>query len=526
MKKIHLLAVNRFRLFLSLALLASCTGTGDLGVDKGRNSNGSGAGTVPGGPGAPGGSGGGPTGVSGPTVQWIKTASAATNAISLSVGSIAVDPAGNAYMISTTWNGGGPYDFGNGVTYAPAANARFVMVKYNADGLALWAKAVATTSSVDAYVNKMVADAAGNLYVVGSQWGGNINYGCGNIGGTSSQTSNSFIIKFDSNGNCLWSHTPINPPDRSAFINVAVDSAGNSYAVGYQVRGTSYTYSGVSASGGHSGGYNAVIVKFNGSGAGVWARSVVSGNTHSMFLGVGVDSAGNVSAVGEKDGSVAGMNFGTGVINGPMNFNPIIVRYNAAGIAQWARTTTPGSDCGNYFYAAVVDGSGNTYVAGQQGGNTNCNYGNGVVNTNFGMSGVFVKYSPTGNATWATASTCGLPYIRSSRFESLFLDSAGNLIGLGLADQTSCDYGNGVTVTGVSDANSLIMSVDSSGKALWGQTTASGAGSYIRGAGMDGSGAFYYFGEILGAYTTCFAAGQCATGSITGGRNPVLVKYR
>jgi hypothetical protein len=71
----------------------------------------------------------------------------------------------------------------------------------------------------------------------------------------------------------------------------------------------------------------------------------------------------------------------------------VLVKYDADGDAQWAKTVTGGGSASN-FNGAVMDGTGNVYAAGSQSGTGTFDYGDGktAAGDYSGENAVLVKY--------------------------------------------------------------------------------------------------------------------------------------
>jgi hypothetical protein len=100
-----------------------------------------------------------------------------------------------------------------------------------------------------------------------------------------------------------------------------------------------------------------------------------------------------VYAAGYQNGT-GGYTYGAGVTAAgtASDSNVVLVKYNAEGTAQWARTVSAGSSESS-FTSAVVDGHGNVYAAGVQSGTGGYTYGAGVTAAGTASSNVvLVKY--------------------------------------------------------------------------------------------------------------------------------------
>jgi len=333
------------------------------------------------------------------TALWAKSVTAGTS--SSCFNSVAVDSSGNVYAAGYQ-NGTGSYTYGEGVSvvgsYSYSVNV--VLVKYNSSGTALWAKSVTAGTNWSKF-NSVAVDSSGNVYAAGHQDGtGSFTYGAG-VSVAGSGSSNVVLVKYDSSGTALWAKSVTAGTKLSEFNSVAVDSSGNVYAAGYQSGTGSYTYGpGVSVAGSYAGpDYyegNVVLVKYNSSGAALWAKSVTSGNSNSHFYSVAVDSSGNVYAAGYQWGT-GSFTYGAGVsVAGSGSSNVVLVKYNSSGTALWAKSVTAGTNWSK-FNSVAVDSSGNVYAAGYQNGTGSYAYGPGVsvAGTYTRENVVLVKYGAT-----------------------------------------------------------------------------------------------------------------------------------
>jgi uncharacterized delta-60 repeat protein len=198
----------------------------------------------------------------------------------------------------------------------------------------------------------MQVDASGNSYVVGTSWNGS------NFDITTA--------KFDPNGVLAWA-TPYNGTgngyDEARAIDI--DASGNVYVTGY--------------SAGPSNNYDIVTIKYNAAGAQQWATQF-NGTANGFDEGydIAVDGSGNVYVTG-------------GTVSTTSNANYITIKYNAAGVQQWATTysNTTNSTASEVAYALTLDASGNIYVTGTS-------YANATNDHDIAT----VKYNNSGTQQW------------------------------------------------------------------------------------------------------------------------------
>ena len=129
--------------------------------------------------------------------QWARSVTAAAYSEFLAV---TVDASGNIYAAGCLeYNG--ISDYGNGVI-APVTsvtgNVVVVLVKYDSEGNAQWAKSV-TAGAKSSSFSGVAVDASGNVYAAGCQYGSD-SYGYGNgvsvAGSASNQYSNAVLVKY------------------------------------------------------------------------------------------------------------------------------------------------------------------------------------------------------------------------------------------------------------------------------------------------------------------------------------------
>lgn len=218
-------------------------------------------------------------------------------------------------------------------------------------------------------------------------------------------------------------------------------------------------------------------------------------------------------------------------VTGKMKYDYLTVKYNSAGVRQWAkRYNFSGND--ETASAMALDGSGNLYVTGSSdGGTTAYDYAT-------------IKYSPNGARQWVArynnmdnnsdfandiaVDSAGNAYVTGgSRFDdtdydivTIKYDSAGVLqwgvrsIGPGILPGYMDDVGRfialdaagNVCVTGVSDLSSIdivTVKLDPTGQQLWAMRYDGPAHGNDEPSGLviDAAGNFYVAGTSAGTKT-------------------------
>jgi hypothetical protein len=133
---------------------------------------------------------------------------------------------------------------------------------------------------------------------------------------------------------------PASSADQASAL--AVDGSGNVYVTGGSI--------------GSATGEDYATVKYNAGGVQQWAKRYDGpASSADEAYALAVDGSGNVYVTGGSIGSATDEDYAT-------------VKYNAAGVQQWAKRYDGPASSADEAYALAVDGSGNVYVTGYSDG--------------------------------------------------------------------------------------------------------------------------------------------------------------
>lgn len=257
--------------------------------------------------------------------------------------------------------------------------------------------------------------------------------------------------------------------------------------------------------------------------AAIWARTVSTAPTDSAFNSIAIDTGGNIYAAGSQFGTGT-YTFGAQSTNGAnAGNNSALVKYDAIGNVQWARTVT--ASAGNSVFRAVaMDTSGNIYAAGFQNNSSTFTYTAGITATGncAGNNLAVVKYNSSGIGAWArTVSGCG----SAAQANAVATDSSGNVYVAGFQVGTAVYSYAGQNAAGTSTFNNIvIVKYSSAGVTQWARSLAGGTNNAQYNAlAVDTSGNVYAAGYQMGTGTYTYGM-QPAAGTASG-TNAVLVKY-
>ena len=399
-------------------------------------------------------------------------------------------------------------------------------------------------------------DALGNVYIT-SSFRDTLSFGSFTVIDTG-YDENTFIAKYDANGNILWVQQPTLKGYycSATYRSVAVDAKGNSYVAGgfhdtislgsvtlrnkdnsdaflvkYDVNGNLvWAKQSFAASPSSSGYIDAVTIDSTGEiyASGTFADTITFGSitlknkSFGVFL-VKYDSSGNViwakqdSSVSTSDGgsaySIALDNSGgiyiTGyfddtiwfkgirLIENPSLLDVFITKYDTSGNVLWAKQAFPGNKNSYGVGTSIaLDGSGDAYVTGSF--KDSLTFG-GTTLISLGHEDVFlVKYSPSGNVLWAkqghNTGTCGGYAVVCDTL----IRGGGNLIILRNGSPAQIIFGSDTFSLLTSYTTStVLLQFDSSGKVSCGNIFTEGNEDDYDGLGIDHAGKYVYlFGDL------------------------------
>ena len=376
---------------------------------------------------------------------------------------VAIDGAGNVYVVGTIQEGALPGQTGLGDLDA-------YLRKYDGQGNEVWTRQFGTQS--EDHATGVGVDGAGNLYVVGLTRGalpgqtslGDVGY-------------DAYLRKYDSGGNELWTRQ-FGTPQSDHASDVAVDGGGNVYVVGI-------TFDDSLSGQADLGEGDVYLRKYDSDGNKLWTRQSGSRDL-DMANGVAIDGAGNVYVVGEQGGIPGRPGVGES--------DAYLRKHDGDGNELWTRQF--GSQSGPSASRVAVDAEGNVYVVGSASGSL-------PGQTHLGKSDAYVrKYDGDGNELW----TRQFGSRGSDMANGVVIDGAGNVYvvgttGLALPGQSNMD-----PVLGGSDV--FIRKYHSDGSEVWTDQLGTPERDAVAGVVVDGAGSVYVVGSTEGAF-----AGKTSSGS-------------
>ena len=195
---------------------------------------------------------------------------------------IALDNAGNTYITGSSENSI------DGETHSGKKD--IFLIKFDSSINKEWSKLIGTSNDDEGFC--LDTDSLGNVYVTGYTTGdfdGNTRFGSGN-------DQDVFLIKYDENGNKLWSRQFGTQSEDKAF-GIIIDSNDNVYVTGKTCSGLN--------SNKHLGECDYFLIKYNSSGSNQWSQQGGS-SLLDQALSISSDSSNNIYIAGFTYGSLDG----------------------------------------------------------------------------------------------------------------------------------------------------------------------------------------------------------------------------
>ncbi|TDI81908.1 MAG: hypothetical protein E2O79_07165, partial [Caldithrix sp.] len=334
-------------------------------------------------------------------LQWAKRAGGSnSNDHGLA---IIVDASNNSY-VTGFFNASATFGEGeaNETTLTSAGSFDIFMVKYDADGLLLWAKE-AGGLSFD-FGAGISVDAFNNSYVTGVFEASPI-FGRGEANETtltSAGLGDIFVARYNAEGLLLWVK-PAGGSEGERGSGIAVDASGNSYVTGEFEGSATFGASGVNETTLNSTGATDIFVaKYNAAGLLLWVKSA-GGSAGDEGSGIVVDASGSSYVTGEFEGSAT---FGAGeanetTLNTARPTGLFLANYDPDGLLLWAKKAGEGFAGFGFGVRVGLDASNNKYISGLFEGFMT--FGTGETNetmlSSAGDSDIFVAKYGSGSPT-------------------------------------------------------------------------------------------------------------------------------
>ena len=230
-------------------------------------------------------------------VQWAKRIASSTTFPEGPHVGMSLDTNGNCYV--TGWFDG-TNDFGGvSLTNLSVGGSDIFVAKYNSSGVLQWARRAGGSPANLNFGRGAGVDTNGNVYVTGGV-SGSADFGSFNLPASSSQVF--FLAKYNNAGTVQWVQQGVGGQGVYG-TELAVDHAGNSYALAFANNGGTITFgsTNVPTPNDFDANFDAstILVKYDNAGTVQWA-TVMGGYGETLANSVAADATGNVYVNGKK----------------------------------------------------------------------------------------------------------------------------------------------------------------------------------------------------------------------------------
>lgn len=387
---------------------------------------------------------------------------------SLRDGPLAVNALGETYMASQLL-GSIDVDPGPGTTELSSGpgspTSSICLSKFDQNGTWIWTKRIGNTISKP---HAIALDPDGNVFMTG-MFKGTVDFdpGPGVVNHTSAGADDIFVMKFDANGEHLWSCRFGTNEDVEGGWDLAVDASGNAHVM-VSARGTIDVDPGPGVLPFTPAGQLTSIIKLDAQGALVWAKSVELDGASYNNWHITVDGSGNVLMTGQYSGASVDVDPGPGTTylpHDPVRPNGVfVVKWDPQGELLWAHGIA-GAIPGHL----ACDAEDNVLVTGNTINDVDLDPGPGLqmhAIGNASNTSWVLKLDPLGTHVWSKIWTTN----SIVQTKDVAADQNGNVI-IGGIYNAAMDLAPGPLVVPAPEASSgscsFITALDPSGAYLW-----------------------------------------------------------
>ncbi|MEO0083060.1 MAG: SBBP repeat-containing protein [candidate division WOR-3 bacterium] len=390
-------------------------------------------------------------------------------------------------------------------------------------------------------IGAITTDNSGNIYVTGFTKSSNFPTqnpsGGAYFQGTNAGQIDAFILKFSNTGQREWA-TYYGGTADDIGISIATDYLANVLVTGNTFSSNFPTYNpgaGAYFQNTNGGSADAFVLKFNNNGIRQWA-TYYGGYSSDVGYSITTDGAGNIFITGNTYSSnfptydAGGGAYYQNSLAGGL-FDAFILKFNNAGIRQWA--TYYGGNDEDHGYAIAADANGNIFITGMTR-STNfpiLDAGSGAYfqSSILGYRTVFIlKFNNNGIRQWAT-------YYGGSTNDygrAITTDCLGNVFVSGNTSSTNFpvyDAGGGAyfQANNAGSDDAFILKFNNNGVRHWATYYGGSSGDIARTITTDNVGNIFIAGNTLSSNFPTYNPGSSAyyQGSLAGGHEAFILGF-
>ena len=394
-------------------------------------------------------------------------------------------------------------DLGNGVNLTNTGKADGMIAKYNVAGNVEWAQVVGGTSYE--CINTIVETSDGGYVVGGRVSSSSVDLG-NDVILTTNGAPNGIVIKYNKDGNVEWSQVIGGDYSDEVFSVAEVSDGG--YLVGGEYKSRSIDLgNGVSLS--SDGQITGMVIKYTTSGEAEWARGIGGSSYHDTINSVAEINNGECIVGGYFCSDNIDLGNGVGLTRGYEDITTgMIIKFKEIELPNpeviKAKEIEGTSDINTESVLATSDGG---YIVG--------GYFKGTINLENGVNlvskgdkdGMIIKYGADNKIEWAkVVGTGGSDFIYSITESS----DGGYIVG-GVVGSTWMYLERGISLTGQGLFDGMILKYSADGNLQWAKSVGGKSYEYIKTVSATSDGG-------------CIAGGSFESSSIDLGNGIILTR--
>ena len=233
---------------------------------------------------------------------------------------VAADASGNVVLVGHFV---GEMDFGGG-TLTSAPSGDLVIVKFSPTGAHMWSQSFSTSNNS---APDVAVDGAGNIAFTGLLGSATVDFGGGNIVGN----GDPFLVKFDANGNHLWSYGFTAGGNLLGVGGVAFDPVGNVIFDGYFNQDLNLGGATLNSTTNPSN-TDVFVAKYDGAGVHQWSQNFGDGDV-DRGVELSADPSGNIFLTGFFHSTT---DFGGGTLTSDGSRDIFLAKLDSTGGHLWS----------------------------------------------------------------------------------------------------------------------------------------------------------------------------------------------
>ena len=285
-------------------------------------------------------------------------------------------------------------------------------------------------------------------YIIGGQFQNNVNLG-NNVYLNGKGSFDGYIIKYNEFAEVEWAHI-VGGTDYEG-VSTIEKCSDDGYIVAGDFESKNIELEEGVVLENKGGGYDSYIIKYAKDGSIEWTQTIGGAQTENIESVCECEDGGYIIAGSFYSDTI---DLGNDVIlKNPGSFTGFVIKYDMFNEVEWAKVI--GGENSDAIFS-IIQCSDGGYVVGGNFSSSKLRLGNGIVLVNRGSSdGMIIKYNMAGNVEWAK----NVGEARSQTITSVCECKDGSYIANGRFNSDSLKFENGLEVINKGDFDGLILRI-------------------------------------------------------------------